>query len=156
MSNIAHHRCPRAGVDPIRSAPDALAVVTMALHLPPRPETIALVLDDRRCGSALVVVDGTTEPDSFVEVVECLARAAAARGADRVGSLVVATVRPTIADEDARGGDVDRWLDASDTAATHGVELLEWFVVGPPVVVGPTGHVVARCPRDDLGEPPRW
>jgi len=32
-------------------------------------------------------------------------------------------------------------------AETHGIELLEWFVVGP--------HG-AECPRELLGEPERW
>ena len=43
--------------------------------------------------------------------------------------------------------DVNRWFEASDIAADHGVELLEWFVVGPGGVV---------CPREVFGEPPRW
>ena len=34
----------------------------------------------------------------------------------------------------------------SDIAEHVGVELLEWFVFGNAVT----------CPRDRLGEPPRW
>jgi hypothetical protein len=34
----------------------------------------------------------------------------------------------------------------SDIAEQAGVELLEWFVISGDVT----------CPRDQLGEPPRW
>jgi hypothetical protein len=43
-------------------------------------------------------------------------------------------------------GDVDRWLEASDLLEGYGLELLEWFVIGDRT----------WCPRDLLGEPPRW
>jgi hypothetical protein len=37
----------------------------------------------------------------------------------------------------------------SDVAEQVGVEVLEWFVIGN------SGRDVT-CPRDQLGEPPRW
>ena len=43
--------------------------------------------------------------------------------------------------------DVDRWLDMSELISQAGVELLEWFVIDPTGV---------WCPRDLLGEAPRW
>ena len=61
----------------------------------------------------------------------------------RLGALVMATVRPG-------GGpledDGDRWLEMSDLTSAAGVELVEWFVIGDEI----------HCPRDLLGEPPRW
>ena len=60
------------------------------------------------------------------------------------------SVRPspvTIDDAATDVDDVDRWLEASDVAADHGIELLEWYVVGPTGIV---------CPREAFGEPPRW
>jgi hypothetical protein len=57
---------------------------------------------------------------------------------------VIATVRPH---DGVLPGDVDRWLDASSIARDHGIELIEWYVIGP--------HGT-QCPRDLLGEPERW
>ncbi len=34
----------------------------------------------------------------------------------------------------------------SDLTSAAGVELVEWFVIGDDI----------HCPRDLLGEPPRW
>ncbi|MET0460568.1 MAG: hypothetical protein ABW122_09275 [Ilumatobacteraceae bacterium] len=140
------HQPPRAGLDPVDTAAAALAVVQLAMHRPIRSETIALVLGDDHRGRSIVVVDGTDDPDAVVAVVERLADTIAVSGRD--GALVVASIRP------GRGlvpGDVDRWLEASDIADDAGVDLLEWFVVD-----GEVGAGTAWCPRDLLGEPPRW
>ena len=140
-----HHRLPRAGVDAIDCAETALLTLAMAIQQPPRAETVTLLLDDQRRGIAVAVVSGTHQPDDVLEVVECFTRRAAHGG--RVGSIVVASVRPTTDDDDdIADTDVDRWLEMSDIADQAGVELLEWFVIGGGV----------RCPRDQLGEPPRW
>lgn len=136
-----HHRLPRAGVDVIGDSATAFAMLSTSIHRPLRHETILLLLDDARCGRAIVVVSDTVEPDAVIDVVECIADAAAG-----VGALVVASVRP---DEDRPGGptrDIDRWLEMSDVADAAAIDLVEWYVVGRSV----------RCPRDQLGEPPRW
>ena len=140
------HRAPRAGIDPVESAPAALAVIQLAMHLPPTDETIALVLDDDHRGRTIVVVDGTDHPDSVLDVVERLVDSIATSGRD--GALVVASIRP---DGGPLEDDGDRWLEASELADAAGVELLEWFVID-----GPPGSGTAWCPRDLLGEPPRW
>jgi hypothetical protein len=144
----AAHRVPRANVDPINGAGAALALVDLAMHHPPTDETIALVLDGDRRGRTIVIVDGTTDPDAVLEVVERVAGSIASTG--RPGCVVLATVRPGGGPLD---GDDERWLEASDLADDVGVELLEWFVVS-----GDTPSVTARawCPRDLLGEAPRW
>jgi hypothetical protein len=139
-----HHRLPRAGVDTISCAETALLTLAMAIQRPLRAETVTLLLDDQRRGIAVAVVSGTHQPDDVLEVVECFTRSAAHGG--RVGSIIVASVRPDGSDEDTTATDVDRWLEMSDIAEQAGVELLEWFVIGGDV----------RCPRDQLGEPPRW
>jgi hypothetical protein len=142
------HRLPRAGIDPITSHDDALVTVAMAVHRPLRHETIVVLLDDERRGLALVVVTDTTCPDDVLEAVECLTRPTTHAG--RAGAIVVGSVRPSQPgrrDVDADADrDVERWLELSEIAEGHGVELLEWFVLGAEV----------RCPRDDLGEAPRW
>ena len=142
------HRAPRASVDPIDSARSALAVVDLALRRPLAAETVALVLDADRRGRTIVVVDGTHEADSLLDVVERVAESIAAAG--RSGALVVASARPGGGPEP---GDDDRWLEASDIADDFGVELVEWFVIGGDV---PTVAANATCPRDLLGEAPRW
>lgn len=142
------HRLPRATVDPIDSPRAALAVVDLALRRPLAAETVALVLDRDRRGRTIVVVDGTADPDSVVDVVERVAESIAATG--RAGGLVVATSRPGGGPEP---GDEDRWLEASEIADDLGVELVEWFVIGGD---RPTVAANATCPRDLLGEAPRW
>ena len=147
-SFCASHRVPRANLDPVDSAGAALAIVDMVMHHPPVEETIALVLDGDRRGRTVVIVDGTTEPDAVLDVVERVAGSIAATG--RTGCLVLATIRPRGGPLD---GDDERWLEASELADDVGVELLEWFVLS-----GDTPSVRARawCPRDLLGEVPRW
>jgi hypothetical protein len=102
------------------------------------------VLDEARRGRTIVVVTETNDADSAIEVVECLTQ-----GMDHPGAIVVGSVRPKAIDaasDPAAPGDVDRWLEMSEIASLVGVELLEWFVIGRSV----------RCPRDELGEAPRW
>jgi hypothetical protein len=139
-----HHRLPRAGVDRIGSPETAIITLAMAIHRPLRAETITLLLDHERRGVAVAVVTDTRQPDAVLEVVECLTRTSAHGG--RVGAVIVATVRPGAADPVVLAGDVDRWLEMSDIAEQAGVELVEWFVIGPEIT----------CPRDLLGEAPRW
>jgi hypothetical protein len=137
----SRHQLPRAGVDRIDDAAAALSIVNHAISTPPTAETVVLLLGADRTGYGIVIVGGTHHPDDAVHVVECLTctNPASPRG----GSLVVATVRPGAGLLDA---DEDRWLEMSDLAESHGTTLLEWFVVGTQTV----------CPRDLLGEPPRW
>jgi hypothetical protein len=144
----AAHRLPRAGVDPIDSAAAALAIVALAMRRPPVDETIALVLDADHRGRTVVVVDGTSDLDAVLDVVERVAGSVAAAG--RTGCLVLATVRPGGGPVD---GDDDRWLEASDLADDVGVDLLEWFVI-----TGDAPSITANtwCPRELVGELPRW
>ena len=141
MHFCSAHRPPRAGVDPIDSAESALAVIALAIQRPPATETIALLLDHERRGVCVTVISGTSRPDDAIEVAECLAHTGAVTG--RLGAIVLATVRPG---EGPLAGDGDRWLEMSDLTAAAGVDLVEWFVIG---------HAI-HCPRDLLGEPPRW
>ena len=140
------HRAPRAGIDPIDSQAAALSVIRLAMHIPLTAETIALVLDADHRGRTVVVVDGTKEPESMLEVVERLVDSIATSG--HSGALVLASVRP---DGGPSPEDADLWLEATELAETAGVELLEWFVVADD-----TGPPTAWCPRDLLAEPPRW
>jgi hypothetical protein len=135
------HRIPRARIDPISDAPTALALIRATAALPPRPETILALLDDAHRGLALVSVDGTTEPDHVLEVVECVT--SAELHATGLGGVIVASVRPGGSIDE---GDADRWFELCDLTDDAGVELLEWFVLGRAI----------SCPRDLVGVPPRW
>ena len=135
---------PRAGVDRITSQQTALSIVAMTIHRPLRHETIVLLLDHQHRGSAVVVISGTEAPDDVIDVVSRLVSPHADDGS--IGAVVVASVRP---DQCAGVGEavVDRWLELSDVVDEAGAELLEWFVIDGTAVT---------CPRDLLGEPPRW
>ena len=140
------HRRPRAGIDPIVDASSALEVIGLAAHLPPRDETIVLALDDASCGTAILVVADTTEPDTVLDVVEFVA--ASADGGERASGLIVASLRASRRSRLVQSGrdDADRWLEMSALADDAGLDLVEWFVLD--------GRI--RCPRDQLGIPPRW
>ena len=138
----AHPDAPRAG-EPICSSIDALRVVSMAIHRPLEAETIAFFLDDGGRSDTITIISGTTDPDSIISVTECMA-IAASRSPTLCG-VVLASVRP-----DTLGllpGDLDRWLLADAVADDQGIELVEWFIVDAAGV---------ECPRDVLGEAPRW
>jgi hypothetical protein len=136
------HHPPRAHLEPVADAADALALFSLAMHLPMQHEVIAFLLDSTGRGGTIVVVTDTATPDAVVGVVETMCLAAATDA--QLCRLVVASVRP---DGATLPGDIDRWLEASAIADVHGIDLVEWFVIGP---AGP------ECPRDLLGEPDRW
>lgn len=141
MPDHSTRRVPVARIDPIDSTEDALAVMSIAVARPLISETIAMLLDDDRRGLAIVDVLGTVDPDAMFDVLEhCMM----SPHLEDFASIVLVSVRP---DGSIDPDDVDRWLEASDQCALLGVELVEWFVVCRDLVV---------CPRDLLGEPPRW
>ena len=139
--NRRSHPVPRGGIDPIRSADDALAV--LALAAPFGHDTIVILLDERRCGTSVMVVTDTVDRDALFRVIDvCL------RAADRppfpFEAMILASSRP---DDDVEPDDIHRWLEASDQCRTGGIELVEWFVLGRS---GP------QCPRALFGESERW
>ena len=142
------HSTARPGLpqasDPIRSSTEALAVIALAIHRPLEPETIGLFLDESGRSNTITVVSGTTDPDSVLTVAECLA-VAGGRSPTLCG-VVLATVRPGPAPT-ALPGDLDRWMQATEITESHGIELVEWFIIGPAGV---------ECPRQLLGEAERW
>ena len=142
----ARSRLPRAG-DPIRSSTDAIAVVSMVIHRPLEAETIAFFLDHTSRSNTITVISGTTDPDSVLSIAECMSLAGGR--CPTLCGVVLATVRPTTAPNlpATLPGDIDRWIEASDITESNGIELIEWFIVGPAGV---------DCPRELLGEPERW
>ena len=104
-------------------------------------------MDETSRSNTITVVSGTTEPDSVLTVAECLA-VAGGRSPTLCG-LVLATVRPNsgLPVPATLPGDLDRWMDATEITESHGIELIEWFIVGPAGI---------DCPRELLGDPERW
>lgn len=143
--NRSSKRMPRGGIDPIRSADDALAV--LALAAPYGHDTIAILLDDRRRGCSIIIVNDTIDDEALFTVIDaCIGVAQRVNETEPVvlQGLILATSRP---DGDAVGADVHRWLEASDHCRAGGLDLVEWFVLGRS---GPV------CPRVMFGEPERW
>jgi hypothetical protein len=137
---------PRAHIDPIDSAAAAWALIDNAIARPLRHEVIAILLDAERRGHAIVVVSDTHARNSIHDVADVIAHTAA-QDID-LGAVVLASVRP---DADPDPDDVDRGLEISNHLADASDELLDWFIVG-----GCADVDSIRCPRDLLGEPPRW
>src|SRR3954451_5954292 len=78
---------------PVRTAAEALEVVALAMSRPPRPETIAFVLDAEGYGTTVLVVDATERADAVLDVTERIAEAVGLAGA---ASIVIASVRPSL------------------------------------------------------------
>lgn len=135
---------PRAFVDPVDDAETAISLFELAAHQPLRPETLVLPLDHDSRGGTIIAVSDTHHPDDLFLVVERLCDGLRRR--PDVCSVVIATVRPADIGPDC-DDDGGRWQIASRLADAHGIELVEWFVIGPDGVV---------CPREQTGEPERW
>ena len=140
---------PIAG-EPIRTSLEALRVVSMAMRHPLEAETIAFFLDDCSSSNTITVISGTVDPDSIVAVAECVALAAS-----RVPSLcgvVLATVRPH---GGLLPGDLDRWQLIDAVTADQGIELVEWFIVGPTRVTteGGKSYLLVLGESSSGGEP---
>jgi hypothetical protein len=133
---------PRARVDPIRNDTYAREVLAIARSVPATDETIAIVLDHADRGRSVLRVSGTTDPDDVFGVVDQIAELAAFE--PELASIVLASVRPRRPVEPA---DLDRWLEASARCDDAGIDLIEWYVFSDDEI---------DCPRDRLGERPRW
>ena len=141
-------RVPHARRDPIRTAADALAVVSLASASPPRWETIAFLLDSGYRGTGqFTVVSDTIDGDSVIRIAEVMGEVGALcsdAGDVDCAFVVIASVRPGSGLEQP---DAFRWYSASDIIDDRGLELIEWFVLGPNGV---------ELPRELVGDPERW
>jgi hypothetical protein len=133
---------PRAHVDPIFSADEAMAVFREQMSRPMCAETLVMFLDESGRGSTLVSVSGTDDPFQVVDVAEAMALAAGSN-AD-VSGIVLATVRPG---GGFLPGDDELWLEAADVVDEIGLTLIDWLVIGRHGTVSP---------REQLGMPSRW
>lgn len=148
-------RPPNAG-DPIRDPASAWAVVALARSLPPEPETIVVLLDHDRRGHQIMVLHGTPDVDHVLRVVEVVVDVVAEGvpgTADPIGALVVASLRPG---RPVELDDVDRWCELVSTCDDAGLVLVEWFVDASCGSVDAETGARVECPRELLGERPRW
>lgn len=139
------HRLPRAAVDPIGDERTLMAIVRAAAARPPRHETIVMLLDDARCGLALLIVSGTARPDDVIEVAERVLPPDVHEG--RAAASAIVSVR---LDDGEQLDDADRWIELDAIADGAGVELVDWLIVG-----GDELAVLGR-PRELVHEPARW
>ena len=135
MQFCSAHRPPRAGIDPIERAEQALAVIALAIERPPVAETIVLLLDHERRGVA--------SPSSAAPPARTTRSRSPSASPPRAPTPVAWRARPR--HRPPRGcplaGDGDRWLEMSDITSAVGVELVEWFVIGDDI------HCPPRPPR---------
>jgi hypothetical protein len=135
-------RLPRARLDPIYSAAEAMAIFAAQMTKPLRPETLVMYLDDAGRGSTLVTVTGTDDPFQIVEIAETMALSGNSH--PNVCGLVLASVRPG---GRVLPGDDELWLEAADVVADIGLVLVDWLIIGRDGTVSP---------RELLGMPSRW
>ena len=150
--STARPRVPRAHEDPVLTPGDALAIITLARPFVAAAETIAFLLDDAYRGTGLItVVTDTTDPDSVVHIAEVMAE---------MGALSKASGRrpPTSSSPPSgrraasRPTTSQRWCRASDVVESHGMTLLEWFVLGRSAWSAPVTSSASRTDgRADQG-----
>lgn len=124
----------------IRDPHDALALILHADATSPGDKIVAIVLDHRDRVISLLTVTSPPDADGLFGVLEAIGRR---NSAGLIRGVILASCR---GDHGLDADDADRWMEASDLCTPYGIDLVEWFVVGPTIV----------CPRDILGEPPRW
>jgi hypothetical protein len=127
---------------PVRSDADALDILYRAMLLPPEPEVLTFILDERHVGGIVLSCTGVTHHDDVLGVMSMVLRASVYH--PNPASLVVASVRP---DDGFLPGDIARWVDLDQQCEVEGLQLIEWYVLGINGV---------ELPRLHYGEPSRW
>ena len=133
---------PRARLDPLVRLTDVLAIVELAVARPLQHETLAIFTDSQRRGCGVSVVSGTTSADAVFDVAASLAMVA--QEIDEIDGVVLVSVRPG---EGVAAGDIERWNELRLLVADHGLELIDWIVLGRH---GP------EMPRAVLGAADPW
>jgi hypothetical protein len=132
---------PRAHRDPLRTSLDALLLIMLLLEADAHDETMVLVLDDERRGTAVMRVTGTGDPDSLLGVVDHVTETSRA-SPDAAGLILVSARASSAISVD----DLRRWHEADASCTDADLDLIEWFVVSNEV----------SCPRELCGIAPRW
>jgi hypothetical protein len=143
MSACSYGRIPRAHVDPIGSAADAMRVFSVQMERPMRYETLVMFLDADSRGISLVTITDTTDAAQVLGVVEAMAMTAAQL--PQIEGFVVVSVRPGGC---LLPGDGERWLRSVDIADDNGSRLIDWLIVGRDGTISPreAGGLASRWP----------
>ena len=142
---------PRAHRDPITSASAALAVFSLAIKRPLRPETFVLMMRQDHRGIGLFALE-TGEHLSLL-IDDIFSRCVSHESAQAV---VIASVRPQWptqfdgADQPDGAGLHDgaaEFTDARENCHRAGIQLVDWFVIARARI---------WCPRSDAALPSLW
>ena len=95
------------------------------------PGTLAILMEDTGIPGICIAVDGGSHPDSVFTVSINISEAC--RRHPQFAGVVLASVRPNHRPD---CDDIDRWFELVSDFEQIGVDLLEWFVVGPGFAVG--------------------
>jgi hypothetical protein len=142
MPISSHGRVPRARLDPIYSAGEAMSVFAAQMSSPLQAETLVMFLDSVGCGSTLVTVTDTDDPFHIVDIAEVMAHTAGS--SPDISGIVLASVRPG---GGVLPGDDELWLEAADVVDEAGSMLIDWLIIGRDGTISP---------RELLGMPSRW
>lgn len=136
---------PRAHRDPITSASAALAVFSLAISRPLRPETLVLMMRKDHRGIRLFALETGEHLSLLVgEVIRhCVSQ-------EFAQAVVIASVRPqwpTTFEGADQPDDASEFVGARASCHRAGIQLVDWFVIA---------HAEIRCPRVDAALPSQW
>ena len=117
-------RVPRAHVDEVTSAHEALAVFALAVRRPWRAETLVVYLDARRRGVGLRAYAPGRDLGLLADRI--VGDAVRVSGATACLVCSVRPVRPRTAPEDGA-----RWRTARRIADRAGLAMVAWYLAGP-------------------------
>jgi len=130
---------PRPHRDPITSATQALSVFSLALTRPFRPETLILMMNHEHRGVGLFAVNSGDDLRTLIDHI--VGRCATE---DTTRAIAIASVRSQWLTHFQCGIE---WATSREICQRAGVQLVDWFVVGP--------HGV-HCPRICAHQPGQW
>jgi hypothetical protein len=122
-----------------------LQLLDLAISRPHRSETVVVLADDAHLGHTCFIVSGTSAADDVLDIAALVLEVAERSPA--VHAVVLATVRPAEPYTALERSDRDRGLELLELFEEGGLELLDWFVIGPD---GPSSL------REQSGLPLLW
>ena len=136
---------PRAHRDPITSASAALAVFSLAITRPLRPETLVLMMRKDHRGIGLFALETGEHLSLLIDAVisRCVAH-------DSAQAVAVASVRPQLSSQFEGDNQEDcaaEFTDARESCHRAGLQLVDWFVIASAGV---------RCPQSETALPSLW
>ena len=108
------------------------------------PGTLAILMEDTGFPGTCIAVDGGSHPDSVFTVSVNITEVC--RRNPQFAGVVLASVRP---EHSPDCGDIDRWFELVNDFEQIGIDLLEWFVIGPGFAVGMRAMTGCRPAWDD-------